>query len=243
MRIPERWRNLGRPSKKRPIRWCRATRLTFAPAVAINVSGSAVGGYVTFQNYPGEMPILDSATLTPPQNADAALFLLNGRSYVSILGFELRSYKSASTSRTPAGILLRGARQHVQIRNCNVHDIWNTAGNTTTVGNAFGIAIYGSSTTPATDITIDGCEVHHLKTGASEAVVLNGNVTSSAVTNNRVHDNNNIGIDFIGFEGTCPDSAQAQARAGSGITRRARASLRGKARACRMYTGCLVIRN
>ena len=39
-------------------------------------------------------------------------------------------------------------------------------------------------------------------------------VTDFEVTNNLVHDNNNIGIDFIGFEGTCPDAAQDQARDG-----------------------------
>src|SRR5207302_909819 len=83
---------------------------------------------------------------------------------------------------------------------CNVHDIWNTGGNTSNSGNAFGIAVYGSSTTPATDIVIDSNNVHDLKTGSSESVVLNGNVTNFQVTNNTVHDNNNIGIDFIGFE-------------------------------------------
>ncbi len=157
--------------------------------------------------------MIDATGVTPPAG-DTALFLIVNRSYVSINGFELRNYKTTSTSRTPAGILLSGACQHVQIRNCNVHDIWNTGGNTTTSGNAFGIAVYGSSTTPATDVVIDGNDVHHLKTGSSESLVLNGNITNFQVTNNTVHDNNNIGIDFIGFEGTCPDAAQDQARDG-----------------------------
>ena len=63
-------------------------------------------------------------------------------------------------------------------------------------------------------MVIDGNEVHNLKTGSSESVVLNGNVEQFQVTNNRVHDNNNIGIDFIGFEGTCPTSSLDQARNG-----------------------------
>jgi len=46
-------------------------------------------------------------------------------------------------------------------------------------------------------------------------MVLNGNVTDFTVSNNVVHDNNNIGIDFIGYEqGVCPDPAQNQARNG-----------------------------
>jgi hypothetical protein len=181
--------------------------------VIVNVSGSAAGGYVTFCNYPGETPVIDASGVTPP-TGDTALFLVANRTYVIIQGFELRNYKTTSASLTPAGILLLGSCQHVQIRNCNVHDIWNTGGTTSNSGNAFGIAVYGSSTTPATDVVLDGNEVHHLKTGASESLVLNGNVTNFQVTSNAVHDNNNIGIDFIGFEGTCPDAAQDQARDG-----------------------------
>ena len=33
-------------------------------------------------------------------------------------------------------------------------------------------------------------------------MTLNGNVTDFKITNNLVHDNDNIGIDFIGYEGT-----------------------------------------
>jgi hypothetical protein len=56
--------------------------------------------------------------------------------------------------------------------------------------------------------------VHHLKTGSSESLVVNGNVTNFRITHNVVHDNNNIGIDVIGFERTAPDPAVDQARDG-----------------------------
>src|SRR5207302_8808195 len=104
-----------------------------------------------------------------------------------------------------------GASHDIQLRNNNVHHIeYDTAD-----GNAFGISIYGTSKTqPITNVVLDGNEVHHLKTGNSESVTLNGNVKNFQVTNNRVHDNNNIGIDFIGFERTCPDPKQDQARDG-----------------------------
>jgi Right handed beta helix region len=61
---------------------------------------------------------------------------------------------------------------------------------------------------------IDGNEVHDLKTGSSESLVVNGNVTNFRITHNVVHDNNNIGIDVIGFERTAPDPAVDQARDG-----------------------------
>ena len=79
----------------------------------------------------------------------------------------------------------------------------------------FGIAVYGTDAkTPITDLIIDGNEVHHLKTGSSESLVVNGNVTNFRITHNIVHDNNNIGIDVIGFERTAPDPAVDQARDG-----------------------------
>jgi len=45
-------------------------------------------------------------------------------------------------------------------------------------------------------------------------MAINGNVQYWSVTNNIVHDNNNIGIDAIGFEGTSPNPAYDQARDG-----------------------------
>ena len=46
-------------------------------------------------------------------------------------------------------------------------------------------------------------------------MVLNGNVEFFTVSNNIVHDNDNIGIDFIGFEGENPDPALDRARDGT----------------------------
>ena len=179
----------------------------------INVSGSEAGGLVRFLNYPGEKPIIDG-TGTTPVGEDAALLLLRNRSHVTIRGFELRNHKTSNRLLTPAGVFLAGACSRIEIRDCDIHNIWNTGGDPARPGNAFGIAVYGTSKTPMQNIVIDGNRVHDLKTGSSESVVLNGNVTNFRVTNNQVHDNNNIGIDFIGFEGVCPDPAQDQARDG-----------------------------
>jgi hypothetical protein len=61
---------------------------------------------------------------------------------------------------------------------------------------------------------IDGNEVHNLKTGASESLVVNGNVSGFRITKNLVHDNSNIGIDVIGFEKKASDPAVDRARDG-----------------------------
>jgi hypothetical protein len=69
--------------------------------------------------------------------------------------------------------------------------------------NAHGIAAYGDSpTTAISGLTISDNEVDHLHLGASESVVVNGDVDGWAITGNRIHDDNNIGIDAIGYEPT-----------------------------------------
>ncbi len=179
-------------------------------SVQVNVSGSVAGGYVTFANFPNEKPVVDGSTLTPPTDA-SALFFLNDRGFVAITGFEICNYRATNGEKVPCGIFVTGASHDIQIISNDVHDIeYDTA-----TGNAFGIAFYGTSRTlPIRNVVVDGNDVHDLKTGNSESLTLNGNVKTFQVTNNRVHDNNNIGIDFIGFEGTCPDPLQDQARDG-----------------------------
>jgi parallel beta-helix repeat protein len=63
------------------------------------------------------------------------------------------------------------------------------------------------------NIVVEGNEIRNCQLGQSEALVLNGNVDGFTVAGNLVHDNDNIGIDFIGFEGTGP-LGQDQARNG-----------------------------
>lgn len=177
--------------------------------VTINVSG-APGAPITFTNYLKEKPVIDASGILPPEE-DRALIYIQDRSHLIIRGFELRNFSTNKPERQPSGIYVTGASHHIELRKNNIHAIRNTHRD----GNAFGIAIYGTSATQAiTGMVIDGNDVHHLKTGNSESMVLNGNVTNFEVTNNRMHDNNNIGIDFAGFENTCPDPALDRARDG-----------------------------
>lgn len=183
----------------------------YEEAVTINVSGSEAGGWVRFQSYAGETAVLDATHLTVP-NADSALFLINSQNYVVIDGFELRNYTTGSANIVPMGIFVTGSAHHIQLLNNHVHHIENNGGSS---GNAHGIAVYGTEAPAAIhDLLIQGSDLHDLKLGNSEALVLNGNVTGFTITQNRIHDSDNIGIDLIGFEETAPDSAYDQARDG-----------------------------
>ena len=184
----------------------------YAETVTLKVSGSAAGGYITFRNYENEKPIIDGSTLTASSD-NATLITINDQSYLIIQGFELRNYKSASSQTTPIGLGVRGQSHHLEIRNNFIHHIETTASADT--ANAHGLAVYGTvADSSIHDITIDGNELANLKLGSSEALVINGNVESFTITNNLIHDADNIGIDIIGFEGTSSNPATDQARHG-----------------------------
>jgi Right handed beta helix region len=184
--------------------------------VAIKTSGNATDGYITFRSYPGETAVLDAAHFTPA--ARSGVLTIQNQSYVRIEGFEIRNYRTSEHRLSPLGINVIGAGSHIELLKNNVHHIENNFEGRDAPGsggNGFGIAVYGTDAkAPITDLIIDGNEVHHLKTGSSESLVVNGNVTNFRITHNVVHDNNNIGIDVIGFERTAPDPAVDQARDG-----------------------------
>jgi len=184
--------------------------------VTIKASGNATDGYITFRSYPGETAVLDAQHIVP--NGRSGILTIQDKSYVRIEGFEIRNYHTAEHRLTPLGISVMGAGSHIEILKNNVHHIEQTFEGRDGPGhgaNGFGIAVYGTDAkTPISELVIDGNEVHHLKTGSSESLVVNGNVTNFRITHNVVHDNNNIGIDVIGFERTAPDPAVDQARDG-----------------------------
>jgi parallel beta-helix repeat protein len=182
-------------------------------AVTVNVSGSASGGYVTFQSYPGETAIVDGTGLVPSSSGQSGLVNITDKSYIKIVGLELRNFAASSTSQVPVGVWITGASNNIQILSNHIHDIANTAQSTN--ANALGLAAYGSNpTTAISNLTIDGNELDHLTLGSSESLAIDGNVQNWSVTNNVVHDNNNIGIDAIGFEGVSSSTATDQARDG-----------------------------
>jgi parallel beta-helix repeat protein len=179
-------------------------------------SGTADAGPITFASYPGETAAIDGTGLPIP-NGQNGLITLNGVSDVIVQGFEIRNYTSASKAKVPVGVYVTGAGDGVQLIGNHIHDITTTARTTPAkcASNALGVAVYGNkSPTPISALVISGNEIDHLKTGCSETVSVDGNVDGFVVMGNLVHDNDNIGIDAIGFERVSPDPSTDQARNG-----------------------------
>jgi hypothetical protein len=184
--------------------------------VSITVSGSASAGFITFSSYPGELAIVDGQSLKIP-GGQWGLLTIKSQSYVVINGLEIRNYKTNKTADTPIGVYVFGSGSNVQIVNNHIHDIVTTAPTNQHLcsSNAFGLTVDGTKA-PASisGLAILGNEVDHLKTGCSESLSVDGNVEHFSITNNLVHDNDNIGIDAIGFERVSPDPRYDQARDG-----------------------------
>ncbi len=181
--------------------------------VLIGKSGT-VAAPIVIRPYLEETVAIDGAALTVPAGGRAGLVALTDCNHVIISGITIRDFKTADSSRTPAGILIEGGGEGVRISSCTVSGIWQSS--TSTAGNGFGIAVYGTKSTSISNLVLDGNEVHDLRTGQSESVVLNGNVRNFQVLRNHVHHCNNIGIDFIGYEGSAPAAVD---RAREGICR------------------------
>src|SRR6266567_72668 len=184
---------------------------TYNETVTINASGNSTAGYITFQSYPGQTAIIDGTGLAV--NGQTGLINIQDQSYLVVRGFEIRNYSTSSTANVPIGIYITGADSYIQILNNHIHNIKTSASGCN--ANALGIAVYGDNgSSSINNLTISGNELDHMTTGCSETMSLDGNVQYWTVSNNLIHDNNNIGIDAIGFEGVSPNPSTDQARDG-----------------------------
>src|ERR1700722_3850911 len=120
--------------------------------------------------------------------------------YLTIKGFTIQNYITAKAADVPVGVLIAGSGTGISLLNNTIKNIQTTAGKN---GNAYGIGAFGTSATPLS-VTVSGNTVTGCLTGESETTTYNGNVQDFIVSNNTIYDNDNIGMDAIGFEQVGP---------------------------------------
>lgn len=182
---------------------------TYKELVEIKVSGTEAAP-TTFMAYPNEHPVI-SGEGRDIIGENALIKILN-QSHLVIDGFELTDFTGLDAlDDTPMGVWVQGTPSDITLQNLDIHDIVAAGYGGGRVGNAHGIAVYGTSgATPVSGVTIANNHVHDLKLGTSEAIVVNGNVRGWTVVGNTVERVDNIGIDAIGFEGTAGNNDQAR---------------------------------
>ncbi len=153
---------------------------------------------ITFKAYNKEKVVLSGKDLKDVEE-DVALVVINNKNYVTISGLTIQDLSTDLAGETVMGIYVTGSSSHITLENNHVQRIETHADD----GNGHGIAIYGTGTMK--DINISNNKLEDLKLGASESLVLNGNIDVFKVENNIVRRSDNIGIDLIGYEGISND--------------------------------------
>lgn len=210
---------------------------SYPERVQIGVSGEA-GNPIVFSGATNGTTVIDGGSFSDaelaswqrsaldPMGLDHAIGLLEveDQSYVRIQDIEIRNLRSADPTYFLFGVLVLKTHlnatpaRHIELINLNVHSIEYLGASAT--GGAQGLAVYGGHTAvAATDLMIRGCEIHDCRLGQSESMTLNGNVDGFTIEQCTVHNNDNIGIDCIGWEGTAGDGTHPNDRARNGTIR------------------------
>jgi len=145
---------------------------------------------------------------------------------VEIYGLTVENYTYDGTDQSPAGIyvtvrsdpghlsacfLNHGACSDIYLIRNTVKDITNTAdenfsssalcGNSNVDGYGIAVIAAGNHSTPALQhVVIEDNTVTGTRTGQSETVTINGDVTDFLAAGNHIYDTDNIGLDTIGWE-------------------------------------------
>ncbi|WP_404456504.1 right-handed parallel beta-helix repeat-containing protein [Oceanobacillus kapialis] len=170
---------------------------TYKEKLEVEYSGTKQNP-VVFQPYKQEEVVISGKELDNMEG-DTALVSINNQDYITIRGFTLEDLTTDLADETVMGILVTGSSSHITLENNHIRQVETHADG----GNAHGVAVYGTG--PMTDITVSHNTVEDLQLGASEALVLNGNIDGFNVEGNMVRHNDNIGIDLIGYEGISPE--------------------------------------
>jgi hypothetical protein len=196
-------------------------RLTF-PA-----SGSASGGYITLENYPGEQ-----VTLSGQNAADddvgfgENMIQIFNKSYIKVSGLYITDDNGIAVGDDASGVFIEGSGSHIQIVDNTISNITgkvlSTSGGLNNGYAGSGIQVYGSSvTSPYSNLTLSHNTIFDCQPGddSTETLTVNGNITNFFINYNTIHDCNNIGIDMVGGEADAfnkPDGTQnlPQARDG-----------------------------
>lgn len=187
---------------------------TYYEQLTVRVNGTA-GNPVTFTNYNGEQVIIDGSKIT-----GTTILTITDKSYLVFSNLTVQHI----TKNNAVGIQLsagkNGGVKDVTFRNVAIKSInWTNNVSTTPNSNqnsqpfiAFG---FGATQANAiTNLVIDSCEFSNNITGFSESLSLDGNIDGFTITNNKVHDNTNIGIAAIGHYGVSSNSQVDQSRNG-----------------------------
>lgn len=150
--------------------------------IVIPHGGNTQKGNFTLKAYSGEHVVLSGSGFS-----GGNMILLKDLSYVHIEGFEITGLANITDG---SGIRVLGGGSTIELVGNTIHKLRGQ--------DAMGITVYGASDTAISNLLISGNEIYDCQAADSEALTLNGNITSFRVLNNRIHDVNGAGIGATG---------------------------------------------
>ena len=187
---------------------------TYHEQVRVNVSGLK-DKPITFMNYKNDVVNIDGA-----RQPGSTILSIIDKSFLVFKGITIQNLtkndaQGILVTATPNGKVTGITFSHLIIKKIN----WTSSASKipSSFNNAQALIVYGQGSTQAnavSNLTIDNCEISNNILGYSEAVSLDGNIDGFSITNNKVHDNTNIGIAAIGNYGTSTNSGLDQTRNG-----------------------------
>ena len=173
------------------------------------------------------LDLAEPAVLQPAGDVpegDQGVVELRDVAHVRIEGLAITGWTTDRLGHSPAGIIVSSsgpaAVEDVELLGNRIHDLGHThpaaftgaelagcegsisecAGELASQVQAFGIAVKGRASSPISGLRVVGNTLEDLTLGGSEALAINGNIDGFEVTDNVVHDIDNIAVDAIGFE-------------------------------------------
>ncbi|MBI4929821.1 MAG: T9SS type A sorting domain-containing protein [Bacteroidetes bacterium] len=188
---------------------------TYNENLDVNVSGTA-GNPITFRNYMNDSVYIDGTGTT----GTAMLYMLD-KSYLNFQNLVIQNRTVNDAQGIAVECSATGSVKNLSFKKIIIRHInWtnNPAAIPGPSNNSQGFIAYGYGNNQANaigNITIDSCEAYSNILGFSEAMTLDGNVDGFTISNCKIHDNTNIGIDIAGNYLVSSNPAVDHARNGS----------------------------
>jgi parallel beta-helix repeat protein len=177
--------------------------------------GGIQGKNVTVKGYPGERPVIDGSRVVV--SGWQALVTLSNVRYIVLDGLDICNLSTASGSADPEGIYINGGSHDITIRNCNIYHIVNSSP-LSNGRSGHAILVLGTNAmTAISNLVIEYCTVHDMKTGTSENVTLAGNVDGFTIRHNKIYNTENIGIIIAGGDNLNPNGDASVNYARNGV--------------------------
>ncbi len=183
--------------------------------LSLDVSGNT-GDPIEFRGFGSDTVIIDGTGLSLVE-----MIYIQDKSNVILNNLTIQNNVQADAVGIYVECQAGGTVENLTFKNIRIKNIsWtsNSSQIPTENDNSQPFIVYGRGTTAGNaikNIIVDSCEIYNNISGFSESLTFDGNIDGFTISNCKIHDNTNIGIDLAGNYGECTVPSLDQARNGN----------------------------